>query len=110
MQRDSEEVEYGRAQKFNDGQKDDVIDCDFARQRPIDGWRRFVGEPKKHESRPKRIDQRKEHAEGDQKRLPKEQEQSPYLWPQSLGPQRELTLPDSAPAELTGLDANFVQG
>src|ERR1017187_9297453 len=51
-QRDSEELENGRAQKFNDGQKDDVIDCDLARQRPIDGWWCFAGEAKKHESGP----------------------------------------------------------
>jgi len=56
-QRDSKEVENGCAQKFNDGQKDDVNQlrsCAPETDRRLAVLRR---EPKEHESRPKRIDQ-----------------------------------------------------
>jgi hypothetical protein len=47
--------------------------------------RRLAGQPKEYQGRPKRIDQRKKHAEGDEKGIPERQGQS--HWTKLSSPQ-----------------------
>jgi len=69
-QRDAKEVEDARAEQFNNGQKDDVIDGDSAGKGVIDLWGRIAYQAEEDQSGPERIDQRQQHAEGDEKRVP----------------------------------------
>src|ERR1700722_5126914 len=66
-QGDAEEFEDGGTEQFYDCEENYVIDCDSARQRAIHLWGRIGGQPEKDQGRPEWIDQRKKHAERDQK-------------------------------------------
>ena len=75
-QREAEEIEDGRAQYLENRKEDDVVDGDAARQRAKDLGRRVADQPQKDQRRPERVDDRQEHAERNEKDLPKMQASS----------------------------------
>src|SRR5208282_2950773 len=76
-QRDAEELEDGRAQYLEHAEENDVTERDAARQRVQDVGRRFADQPKKDQGGPKRVDDRQQYTERDEKDLPERQESSP---------------------------------
>jgi len=77
-QRDSKEIEDGCAQQLKNHKENDVVDCDAARERVENLGRRIADEAEKDQRGAERIDQRKEHAERDEKGFPSCQESSPF--------------------------------
>ena len=78
-QRDAEEIEDGCAQQLKNRKENDVVDGDAAREGVKDPGRRIANEAEKNQGGAERVDQRQEHAEGDEKSFPNRQESSPLL-------------------------------
>ena len=78
-QGDAEEAEDDSASNFKNAKKDDVVDGDAPGKRAKNLGRRVADQPEKNERGAKRVDQRQQHAEGNEKDFPDRQEGSPLV-------------------------------